>query len=339
MSVSPGGAGFAAFVLKLANYSIIGIRNQFGCSELITLEKLMMRVTLAQFEAFFWTVQLGSAHRAAQHLNLAQPTVSLRLKDLSAALGVEILERAGRGLRVTPEGRALLPRVTAIMAELRGIRGHDPARDIAGAIRVGLAEGFAVTCLPPLLGALLEDHPALQPEWVVSTSTTLEAALLQDALDLAVLLNPIGDERLRLMPLGAQPTSWVAPSSWGMTGPVGPRDLASRPVISNPPSSAMHRQITGWFATAGVEPARLSLCTSVAVIAELVAGGIGAGLLPVPMAARYVAEGSMHLLAAAPAVENGRLFVSSRMGGEDPKVTAVVRTISRVLQAIDYLQA
>ena len=51
MSVSPGGAGFAAFVLKLANYSIIGIRNQFGCSELITLEKLMMRVTLAQFEA------------------------------------------------------------------------------------------------------------------------------------------------------------------------------------------------------------------------------------------------------------------------------------------------
>jgi len=298
-----------------------------------------MRVTLAQFEAFFWTVQLGSAQRAAQHLNLAQPTVSLRLKDLGAALGVEVLERTGRGLRVTPEGRALLPRVAAIMAELRGIRGHDPAHDIAGPIRVGLAEGFAVTCLPPLLAALRHDHPALQPEWVVSTSTTLEAALLRDSLDLAVLLNPIGDERLRLTPLGSQPTSWVTPASWGMMGPVGPKDLWPLPIISNPPSSAMHRQITGWFATAGLEPARLSVCTSVAVIAELVAGGIGAGLLPIPMAARYVAEGSMHLLSSAPVVENGRLFISYRIGVDDPKVTTVVRSIGRVLQAIDYLEA
>src|ERR1700692_2906800 len=179
-----------------------------GFSELVSLEKLKMRVTLAQLEAFFWTVQLGSAHRAAQHLNLAQPTVSLRLKELSTALGVSVLERTGRSLHITPEGRTLLPRVSAIMAELRGIGREDADRDIAGPIRGGLAEGFAVTCLPPLLAALQVDYPALQPEWVVSTSTTLEAALLRDSLDLAVLLNPMGDERLQLMPLGLQPTSW-----------------------------------------------------------------------------------------------------------------------------------
>jgi DNA-binding transcriptional LysR family regulator len=310
-----------------------------GFSELVSLEKLKMRVTLAQLEAFFWTVELGSAHRAAQHLNLAQPTVSLRLKELSAALGVSVLERTGRSLHITPAGRTLLPRVSAIMAELRGIGGEDAGRDVAGPIRVGLAEGFAVTCLPPLLAALQVDYPALQPEWVVSTGTTLEAALLRDSLDLAVLLNPIGDERLQLMPLGLQPTSWVAPASWGMSGPVGPNELWSLPVISNPPPSAMHRQITGWFATAGIAPARLSVCTSVAVIAELVAGGIGAGLLPVPMAARYVAEGSMCLLPSTPMVESGRLFISYRTGLENAQVNAVARTIGRVLQAIDYLQA
>jgi DNA-binding transcriptional LysR family regulator len=297
-----------------------------------------MRVTLAQLEAFFWTAQLGSAQRAAQHLNLAQPTLSLRLKDLREAIGTEVLERTGRGLRPTPEGRALLPRVAAIMAELRGIGGQDPGRSIAGPIRVGLAEGFAVTCLPPLLAALLEDHPALQPEWVVSTSTTLETALLRDSLDLAVLLNPIGDERLHQTPLGSQPTSWVAPAFWGLVGPIGPKDLWALPVISNPPPSAMHRQISGWFATAGMAPSRLSACTSVAVIAELVAGGIGAGLLPVRMATRFVAEGTMHLLAASPAVENGRLFTCYRTGVDDPKVMAVARTISRVLQTIDYVQ-
>jgi DNA-binding transcriptional LysR family regulator len=335
---SLGIADFAACLLKRTGYWIIDIHNQMGFSDVMLSGKLKMRLTLAQLEAFFWTVQLGSAHRAAQHLNLAQPTISLRLKDLGAALGEEVLERTARGLRVTAGGRALLPRVAAIMAELRGISGRDPTRQIAGRIRVGLAEGFAVTCLPPLLVGLLEDHPGLQPEWEVSTSTTLEAALLRDTLDVAVLLNPIGDERLRLLPLGAQPTSWVAPAAWGMAGPVGPKDTWSLPIISNPPPSAMHRQIMGWFATAGMEPARLSICTSVAVIAELVAGGIGMGLLPVQMAARYVTEGSMHLLPTVPAVENGRLFISFRTGVEDIKVIAVSRTIKRMLRTIAYLQ-
>jgi hypothetical protein len=48
---------------------------------------------------------------------------------------------------------------------------------------------------------------------------------------------------------------------------------------------------------------------------------------------------SMHLLSSAPVVENGRLFISYRIGVDDPKVTTVVRSIGRVLQAIDYLEA
>ena len=74
-------------------------------------------------------------------------------------------------------------------------------------------------------------------------------------------------------------------------------------------------------------------------IAELVAGGIGAGLLPVPMAARYVAEGTMQVLAAEPRVENGLLATAYRIGVDDPKVLAVTRTIARVMQAIDYVEA
>ncbi|WP_377811458.1 substrate-binding domain-containing protein [Azospirillum sp. A29] len=210
-------------------------------------------------------------------------------------------------------------------------------RTVAGRVRVGLAEGFAVTCLSPLLAGLREDHPALQPDWVVSTSTTLESALLRDALDVAVLLNPIGDEQLHLQPLGAQPTSWVVPKSWGQAGPLTPRDFWSQPVFSNPPPSAMHRQISGWFATAGLFPSRLSTCTSVAVIAELVAGGVGAGLLPIPMAQRFLALDQVELVASDPPVENGRLFICYRTGVNDPKVAAVARSIAQVMRRIDYV--
>jgi DNA-binding transcriptional LysR family regulator len=306
----------------------------FECCD---IGKTDVKVTVAQLEAFYWTAVLGSAQRAGERLHLAQPTMSLRLKSLGSAMGAELLTRTGGSLQLTQAGRDLLPRVTSIMTELRGIGRATPGREITGSVRVGLAEGFGYTCLPPLLTALRQDHPGLEPDWVVSTSSTLEATLLRNALDLAVLLNPIGDGRLILIPLGAQPTCWVIPESWSLTEPVAPRDLWNLPIISNPPPSAMHRQVTGWFAAAGLAPTRLSSCTSVAVIAELVAGGIGAGLLPVAMTTRYVEAGRMRLLTTTPALENGRLFIARHAGIEEPKVTAVTKAIHRVLEGLDYL--
>jgi DNA-binding transcriptional LysR family regulator len=67
-----------------------------------------MRFTLAQLEAFHWIAKLGTVRDAARHLNLAQPTVSLRLRDLETALGALLFERLGRALRLTDEGLVLL---------------------------------------------------------------------------------------------------------------------------------------------------------------------------------------------------------------------------------------
>lgn len=311
--------------------------NQMGFFNGSTFENPIMRVTIAQLEAFFWSVQFGLARQAADHLHIAQPTISLRLKDLRDSLDTVLLERTARGLRPTEAGRALLPRANAILIELQQIHGGNIEGEAVGPVRVGLAEGFALTCLPPLLHALLRDHPALQPEWVISTSITLESALLRNTVDIAVLLNPIGDERLHLRPLGAQPTSWVAPFSWKLVGPIRPKDLWSTPVITNAAPAAMHRQIMSWFATAGIEPTRLNFCSSVAVEAELVAGGIGVGLLPKQMATRHIAEGTMVLLASEPLVENGKLFISHRLGMDDLKTRAVAQTIVKVLETFDYL--
>jgi len=270
-------------------------------------------------------------------MNLAQPTISLRLKDLSEALGIEILERSTRGSIMSAEGRRLLPRIKTIMAEIQGIQQQDADRAISGPIRVGLAEGFAVSCLAPLLSALTAAHPALEPEWVVSTSTTLETSLLEDRLDLGVLLNPLGHEKLALKPLGAQPTTWVAPASWKLTSPVAPKDLRDKPIIANPPPSAMYRQVTHWFALAGVQPEKISICTSVAVMPELIAAGLGAGILPTGMASRHVSEGKIQMLASSPAIENGRLFLGSREGVNDLKIVAIERTLRRVLEDLHYL--
>lgn len=298
-----------------------------------------MRITFAQLEAFYWTVQLGSVQKAASQLNIAQPTASLRLEELSAELGSDLLQRGSRGLEMTAQGRDLLPRATSIIAEMRGIREREFDPKVVGRLRVGLAEGFAVTCLAPLLAGLSEDHPALAPEWTVTTSTLLEAMLIENRLDVAVLLNPLGDEKLALRPLGPQPTQWVAPSAWSLPAEVTPRVLAERPIISNPAPSAMYRQVTHWFAVEGLQPARIIICNSVAVIGELVAAGLGAGILPASMVQRYVSAGTARPLNCTPTIDNGRLFIAVRADIADSKSWAFERTTQRVLRETNYLSA
>ncbi len=77
---------------------------------------------------------------------------------------------------------------------------------------------------------------------------------------------------MKLLPLGVQDTAWAAPRSWNIKPLAGPADLYHLPIVSNPPRSAMFRQIKDWFATAGLEPARLDICSSVAVIGHLPEG-------------------------------------------------------------------
>jgi DNA-binding transcriptional LysR family regulator len=298
-----------------------------------------MRFTIAQIEAFFWTARLGSLSRAAGHLHMAQPTISLRLRDLETALAVRLFSREGRGLTLTVDGRALLPRAAALLEEAERIMLHTDPAVVTGSIRVGFAEGFAVSCLASLLETVRAEYPLVKADYVVGISYELEQELSDRRLDLAVLVNPTGRPGMRLVPFGLQDTAWAAPAKWRLGSPVRPADLRDVPIVSNPPRSAMYRQIKDWFATAGLEPARLDVCSSVAVIGHLVSSGAAAGVLPVRMIEPEVASGRVTLLHPIPDLNHGRIYASYPEGGLTAPVDAMLKSIRKALAEIDYLQA
>lgn len=297
-----------------------------------------MRITLAQLSAFFWVARLGSVHAAAQQLNIAQPTVSLRLRDLERAVGRPLLARIGRGLRLTPEGRIALGHATLALAEVRRIeelgRGAGEAR---GVVRIGMQETFALACLAPLLTVLSERYPGLQPELVVSTSEELERAIIARTLDLGFLSNATGDPRLAALPLGVQDATWAAPADWPLPETVRPADLRTVPILSTPHRSPMHRQVMGWFQAAGVEPLRLGLCSSVTVIAHLAASGVAAAFLPRRMIAGALREGQLQALEARPQVEPSRVAAVWLAAGHTSATSVVVRCAVEVLTTVDFL--
>ena len=299
----------------------------------------MSRITVAQLEAFYWTATLQSVDQAARRLNLSQPTISLRLKSLEAELGASLFDRIGRGIRLSSNGLALLDDAREVLDGVEKIASQKHGQRVGGRIRVGFSEGFAIICLSPILAKLHQYYPDLSPELMVSTTPFIEPDLHARELDLAFLVNPTEHEDFRLVPLGAQPTSWVASTRWNLPATVTPRDLMIHPIISNPIGSINYRQVRGWFASAGLSPKRLDICNSVAMLAHLVNTGVAIGVYPSKMADRDVEDGSVRLLTTNPPIPDTPVFAKFPDRAESSNIRACINTVREVLRELDYLTA
>ncbi|MFC7399005.1 LysR family transcriptional regulator [Chelatococcus sp. GCM10030263] len=296
----------------------------------------MNRVTIAQLEAFYWVAELGSVHKAAAQLNVTQPTVSLRLRQLEAELASPVLERHGRGVRVTRAGHSFFSKAKLVLDAYAQMRSASPQSPISGVLRIGLAEGFAVACLPHLVPALAHEYPLLRPEWTVTTSSALEQDLVDGNLDLAVLVDAVGHRNLRLMPVGLQPNVWAASPTLAIKAGAKPRELSRFTVITTPPPTSMYRNTVAWFAGAGRKPGPLCICTSVNAAAQLVGAGIGIGVFPARMIEAYQAAGTITAIATEPPLAIGRVYLADRITADGERTEAVMRILEQVTRDIGY---
>src|SRR4051812_7261303 len=106
----------------------------------------------------------GSVTAAAKELSYSQPTVSHHLARLEAETGAQLLQRVGRGVRLTPAGRLLADRAAEILGRIDAAGAELSAHVGLSAGRVRLA-GFSSaigSLLPGAMSALAQQHPDLQ---------------------------------------------------------------------------------------------------------------------------------------------------------------------------------
>lgn len=100
---------------------------------------------LRQLRYFLTVVEEANFTRAAERLHLAQPGISAQIRRLERELGQQLLERSGRGVRVTEAGAAVLPYARAALEAAEGVRqtAGEFAGLLRGRVRVGVVSGVA----------------------------------------------------------------------------------------------------------------------------------------------------------------------------------------------------
>jgi LysR family glycine cleavage system transcriptional activator len=109
--------------------------------------------------AFEAAASARSLTKAAQSLNVTHGAISHQIKALERDLGVALVERAGRGIRLTDEGERFASRVRAAFGELAAAMNELAARANPRQLRVSVVPSFAARWLLPRIGRFAAAHP------------------------------------------------------------------------------------------------------------------------------------------------------------------------------------
>jgi len=156
---------------------------------------------LARLRAFVTVVQSGSFTRAAEVLRTQKARVSRQISELEAELGVRLLERTTRALRLTEIGRELFERGIGILAAVEDAERAAQAvhGEPNGRLRVTVPLEFGLLVAFDWVRSLLARHPQLSID-VDSSSRIVD--LVHEGYDLAIRIGELADSRLAARRLG-----------------------------------------------------------------------------------------------------------------------------------------
>jgi DNA-binding transcriptional LysR family regulator len=158
----------------------------------------------------------GSVTEAAKELQYSQPSVSHHLSRLEAATGAKLVQRVGRGIRLTPEGELLASRATEILGRVDAATNELAAQVGLQAGRVRLAANASVlsTIVPKAATMLARAHPGLELSLIERHPLEGLQALRHGEVDVALIYrhadDPVEEEGFRLVHVADDPIYLVS---------------------------------------------------------------------------------------------------------------------------------
>ncbi|HVL98992.1 MAG TPA: LysR family transcriptional regulator [Egibacteraceae bacterium] len=253
-----------------------------------------MAMTLRQLRTFLAVADAGSVQIAAESLFVSQPAVSAAVANLERELGVALVARHGRGLRLTTAGAAFADDVRTSLGLLeQGSRRarsiEDPANGIVRLVAVATA---AERVLLPVVARFREQHPQTGVTIKVGNRTTVWEALRHHQADLVVAGRPPVAVPADTLARGENRLVVVGPALGTPRDGDAVHDLARETWLLREPGSGTRAAVDSLLDELGIDPPKMVLGSN-AAIERGVAMGLGVGLIALDAAADRISQGSI----------------------------------------------
>ncbi len=286
---------------------------------------MLKNATFRQLSAFHAVSRLGSVSRAADELSLTQPAVSIQLKLLEESAGTPLLQREGRGVRLTEAGELLAQYAGRILDLWREV-GDEMATHrgvFSGTLRVG-AVTTAEYLLPPLLVRFASAYPNVKVKLSVGNRNEIVRMLASHEIDLAIMGRPPSELKTQATAFAAHPMGFLAAPSHALASVAGLtlQQVAEANLLVRERGSGTRATLERLFKDARL-PLRIgSEMSSNEAIKHMCAAGFGVAFLSMHTCVLEIDAGLLQLLPLADNPVEREWFVMHLASRQLPQVSA-----------------
>lgn len=251
-----------------------------------------MAIDLKQLQCFIAVAEEASFSRAAARLHMTQPPLSTRIKQLEEDIGVELLRRSTRSVRLTRAGEALLADARQLLMQLE--QAVDTARRVGrgavGRLGIGFVPSAANSALPLLLRVFRQRYPGVSISLGEMSPAEQVRRLHSGRIDAGFFylpagdVAPFGDPDLRSQPVVREPLVVVLPQGHPLTATrrIDLSALQDQPfvLVAAHRGSGLRDIILQRCRSAGFTPRVVQEAALIETIGGLVASGVGIAIVP-----------------------------------------------------------
>lgn len=242
---------------------------------------------LRQLKQFIAVAEMQSFRKAADRLHMAQPPLSVAIRKLEEEIGVTLLERNTRGVRLTEPGQAALVAAKRCIEQAENVKAsaQAAANGDAGRLRIGFIGSVTFGLMPRLIHAFNKKYPNVKLELIEANNQSLLDAIESDALDLVFLRIPTTrptEINFQIIQEDVFVAALPTHHPYAKKKSLCMKDLSEQLFISYVPSrvGGLHAAVSHILHSAGVAPRITQEAMQVHTVIGLVESGLGIALIP-----------------------------------------------------------
>ena len=253
-------------------------------------------MNIKQLQYFISIVENGTITAAAKKLGISQPPLSAQMKLLEEELGVVLMERGARQVRLTDAGKILYRRAVSIvdltdttLKELTDFRAG-----ISGVLRLGTVSSCGIGLLKNKMSAFRDQFPHVRFEICEGNTLELAEQIRNGVIDLAIVRAPFRSEEFSCVFLEEEPMMAVGNESYF---PKIPWDSATLADLEGTPLICYRRWetlIRATFEEEGITPNIFCLNDDARTSLMWAAAGLGVAIVPRSICTAITRKGMVH---------------------------------------------
>jgi LysR family transcriptional regulator, low CO2-responsive transcriptional regulator len=261
---------------------------------------------------YVFVARLGSFTRAAATLHMTQPTVSQQVAALESELGIHLIDRNTRKMRLTASGEVLFAYGERLLklADEALIAVRNEARLTKQLLKLGVGHTLATYILPGLLSRYRTDHSDYRVRLVVGNTGELLSQLSAGEIDIALVGSPAEHPDVEIKAfMHDQLVVIVSPQDeWASYDSIRIEQIATRVLLTREPGSALYTTVSRLFDEDPLMSVETILLGETEAIKRSVELGLGVALIQKIAIEREVQQGTLRTISLK-GVDNARTYL------------------------------